>query len=83
MGKTKYVVVDTLHGLDVFRGKIVSVHRSLDAAFRSDGRLQRCVKRANGESAYLPTVVCATTVKVRVGDWARLDETDVVEVAPV
>ena len=40
---------------DTFNKRVVSRHRTLDAAVKADRRLQRAVKRGNGQSSYLPT----------------------------
>ena len=40
---------------DTFNNRIVSRHRTIDAAIKADQRLQRSIKRANGMTSYLPT----------------------------
>jgi hypothetical protein len=40
---------------DTFNQKVISKHRSVEAAIKADERLQRAVKRANGDNSYLPT----------------------------
>lgn len=40
---------------DTFNNRIVSRHRTVEAACKADSKLQRAVKRANGSSSYLPT----------------------------
>jgi hypothetical protein len=40
---------------DTFNDRIVSRHRTIDAAIKADQRLQRSVKQSNGATSYLPT----------------------------
>jgi len=48
---SKYSVYDT------FNQRTISRHRSLEAAVKAEHRFQRAVKRANGESSYIPTEI--------------------------
>lgn len=54
----------TLH--DTFNDRTVSRHRSIEAAIRASYQFSRAVKRANGASSYIPTVILC--------DGSRLDE---------
>lgn len=54
----------TLH--DTFNDKLVSRHRSIEAAVRASYRFSRAVKRANGSGSYIPTIILC--------DGSRLDE---------
>lgn len=42
---------------DTFNGVIVSSHRSLEAAVAAEIRFGKSVKRANGQSSYIPTEI--------------------------
>lgn len=48
-------------------GRVVSAHRTAAAAWRADARLQRAVKRANGGTSYLPTIVVRSRKRLRRG----------------
>lgn len=43
------------HLIDTFNDRRISSHRSLEAAIKADRAYDRAVKRANGESSYIPT----------------------------
>jgi hypothetical protein len=43
--------------IDTFNNKVVSTHRTVAAAESAADKLQSSVKRANGSSSYLPTVL--------------------------
>lgn len=40
---------------DTFSNCTISRHRTLEAAARADKRHQRMIRRANGQSSYIPT----------------------------
>jgi hypothetical protein len=42
---------------DTFNGRVVSRHRTLEAAVRASYRFARAIRRANGENSYLPTEI--------------------------
>ena len=42
---------------DTFNGHTISRHRSIEAAVKADRKFQRAVKRANGDSSYIPTQI--------------------------
>ena len=42
---------------DTFNGVTVSTHRSLESAVAADIKFGRAVKRANGQSSYIPTEI--------------------------
>lgn len=54
-----YILVNTFarRTADNSVGAIVSRHKTREAAEKADARLQRGVKRGNGQSSYLPTVI--------------------------
>lgn len=43
--------------LDTFNDRIISRHRTIEAAQKKDAAYQRAVKRANGQGSYVPTVI--------------------------
>lgn len=78
---TRFVIINTMDAVDVFRGKVISVHHSLEAAMENDSKIQRACKRANGDSSYMPTVICEIDSKrPRIGDWVRKDEANRVQI---
>ena len=62
---------ETMYALyDTFNGRVISRHRTPAAVGRANSRFQRAVKRANGQSSYIPT-----TIKQRVsGKWEPCDQ---------
>lgn len=62
-----YVLVNTF-----LNDRVISRHRSLNAVAKANDRLQRAVKRANGQSSYMPTRVM---LEIR-GELAHLSITD-------
>jgi hypothetical protein len=50
----------TLH--DTFNNRLISRHRTIAAAARAEISVQRRVKRANGPSSRLPTMICENGV---------------------
>jgi hypothetical protein len=59
-------------------GTVISQHRTLDAAEHANTILQRAVKRANGNSSYLPTRIVEAPAMprgrhVRNSDWRVLE----------
>jgi hypothetical protein len=52
------------HLHETFNGTLVSSHRTLRAAVEADIRFQRAVRRANGESAYIPTEILRNSVRL-------------------
>jgi hypothetical protein len=55
--KTKFALVNTFSALPGHVGSVQSFHRTEAAAEKADKALQKAVKRANGKSSYLPTVI--------------------------
>ena len=47
--------------IDTFNNKVLSIHRTAEAAENADGKLQSAVRRANGSSSYIPTVLVEAT----------------------
>lgn len=42
---------------DTFNDRLLSSHRSIETAVRASYRFARAVRRANGESSYIPTEI--------------------------
>lgn len=55
--KTKYALINTFNAMPGRLGGILSFHRTEEAAERADKVFQKAVKRANGNSSYLPTTI--------------------------
>ena len=53
MSETKYILRDT------FNDRIISTHRTIEAAVKAEIRHAKAVKRANGKSSYIPTQIIA------------------------
>jgi hypothetical protein len=68
------VLINTLASVDCYVGRIVSVHRTWQAADAADTKLQRLIKRNSGQSSYLPTIICQAKSSARKGDL--LDSAD-------
>jgi hypothetical protein len=69
-----FIVVRTLvrHTDGTHEGRILSRHRTLVAAGKAGDRLQASVRRDNGASSYLPTILAEWTGKApAVGTYAR------------
>ena len=53
-----YALINTMNAIPGDSlGTIVSLHRSVPAAVRSDAALQRATRRGSGSSSYIPTRV--------------------------
>ena len=44
---------------DTFNGRTISRHRTVKAAVKADKAHNKAVKRANGQSSYIPTSITA------------------------
>lgn len=42
---------------DTFNNRVISRHKTLEAAIRAGERHNRAVKKANGQSSYIPTLI--------------------------
>ena len=49
------------HLIDTFNDRLISRHRTLLAAVKADLAYDRAVKRRNGNSSYIPTVIVGVT----------------------
>lgn len=65
----KYAIINTMEKYDTTAGKVLSTHRSLAAAEAEDRKIQRAVKRWNGDSSYLPTVIAEVDASVVRGQY--------------
>lgn len=53
-----YYLINTMSRTeDGHVGRVLSRHRTWEAAEKADARLQREVKRSNGQNSYLPTTI--------------------------
>ena len=71
--KTKYAIVNTMSDSSDCKGQVLSLHLTEHAAEVRDQSIQRRVKRANGLSSYLPTIVCEVPWGTRKGWLSRRD----------
>jgi hypothetical protein len=71
-----YAVVNTMTSTDREYGSILSRHRTVEAATAADDKLQRAVRRSNGQTSYLPTIICEGTARGRLAlrsYWTEVD----------
>jgi hypothetical protein len=50
-----YALINTMPAVDNIIGRIVSTHRTIEAAERSNAQLQRLTKQFPGDTSYVPT----------------------------
>ena len=74
-----YALINTMSAVDVYVGRIVSQHRSAEAAEAADGRLQRKIKKTNGENSYLPTRIVHLIVRHRAGEMVARGEVRLID----
>jgi hypothetical protein len=60
----KYAIINTMDSYDTTAGKVLSTHRSLAAAEAEDWKIHCAVKRWNGDSSYLPTIIAEVDASV-------------------
>ena len=53
-----------------YAGRVISSHRTLDAARAADCRVQRAARRI-GHGCYLPTSIVKVADKAKKGDWIK------------
>lgn len=67
-----FVLIDKTNKYDlndnIFIARVISVHQTFEAAERSDDKVQKNVKRYNGQSCYVPTIIAKTNQRLKVGD---------------
>jgi hypothetical protein len=54
---TKFALINTFPALPDHLGQVISFHRTEEAAEKANASLQKAIKRANGNSSYLPTII--------------------------
>ena len=64
-------LINTFDRLPCTVGTVLSMHRTVEAAEKSDREWQRSVKRGHGRDAYLPTLISA--VRKSRGRWRKGD----------
>jgi hypothetical protein len=57
----KHKMKNTYQLIDTFNNRVISNHRSLDAAVRAKAKHGRAVKRANGQSSYVTYAITLNT----------------------
>lgn len=55
----KYALVNTMNNVGREIGSAISFHASEEAAEKANAKFQKSVKRANGQSSYMPTKIVA------------------------
>lgn len=60
-----FALVNTMNRLDNSPGMIESQHRTIAGAVRANAAAQRAVKRYNGSSSYMPTIIVELVRKPR------------------
>ena len=82
-----FAVINTMDRSDRVIGRIVSRHRTVETATAADSKLQRAVRRRNGPTSYLPTIVCQQVLESQFqtthgtrgswayrSDWVQVDQ---------
>ncbi len=65
--KTKYAVINTMCQSSDTPGMVLSLHTTEQAAESADSKLQRAVKKSNGQNSYLPTIIREVAWNTRKG----------------
>jgi hypothetical protein len=53
-----YALVNTMFAIENgIIGRVISMHRTSDAAEKANEKLQRLTKKSNGQNSYLPTAI--------------------------
>lgn len=50
-----YALINTMSAVDSIIGRIISLHRTIEACERSNYQLQRATKQFPGDTSYIPT----------------------------
>jgi hypothetical protein len=69
----KYAAINTMDKLDT-AGKVMSLHRTIEAALAAESRVQRAIKDLYGPGSYLPTRVCEVSASVRKGQYISAND---------
>lgn len=69
-----YALLNRMDSTDVFVGRVLSRHRTIEAAERANATLQRATRRANGRTCYIPCAIVELLADLRVRAWARRDD---------
>lgn len=62
-------LVNKMAQTDTCLGRVISSHRSIEAAEKSDKKLQAGIRRSNGQNSYLPTVIVESNKRLGHGAW--------------
>jgi len=62
-------LVNTMEGNDQVYGRILSCHKTVENAVKSDKKIQKGL----GQGQYLPTIIVQSTERLKSGNWAYID----------
>ena len=68
-----YTVIDTMSATGDSIGRVMSSHRTREAAEKSEASIQRATRRGCGQSSYLPLVIRETKRRVGKGAFVTAD----------
>lgn len=61
-------------GRDEMAGRVLSLHKSQEAAEAADAKLQRATRRVNGATSWCQTRICRPAKRVTPGYWLHRSE---------
>ena len=68
-GGIMYALINTMSQIPSDSiGTVASLHRSIEAAERAAGKLQRLTRRGNGQNSYIPTQIVRLSCAYRRGE---------------
>ena len=61
-----------------FYARVESVHHTVENAEKANDKLQKAVKKWNGQNCYMPTVIAETRRKITTGEkvYVEMEKTD-------
>lgn len=62
-----FALVSTMNSSSDVRGRILSVHKTPRAAGLADAKLQRRVRRENGQHSFIPTTCIIVSSRIKAG----------------
>ena len=70
-----FYLVNTFADVDrqCYIGRVISAHRTEEAASAADAKLQRSIRRSeyHGSTSYLPTTIVERPERMTRGDWVE------------
>lgn len=60
---------------DTFNDRTISTHRTPKAAVKAEVKFLRAVRRSNGQSSYIPTLIEV----LEAGEWAPVDHDQLID----